>query len=62
MVAGLSVVLVCSHPVALSVSIGLYHIVLGQGRTGLMVASLFLVLVCSHPVALSVSIGLYHIV
>ena len=29
MADGLSVVLVCSHPVALSVSIGLYHIVLG---------------------------------
>ena len=31
MVAGLSLVPVCSHPVALSVSIGLYHIRAGQG-------------------------------
>ena len=62
MVAGLSLVLVCSHPVAPSVSIGLYHIILEQGRAGLVADGLSLVLVCSHPVAPSVSIGLYHIV
>ena len=31
MVAGLSLVLVCSHTVSPSVSIGLYHIRAGQG-------------------------------